>query len=474
MKLFGILTLAALLLPTAASAVTPIPAAAAADSIPRQWTYAPQFDQTLPVEDSWWQLFGNKELSDLIELAERNNYNVRMALRRIDIAQNALKAARSPLYPTVDLSAGWTATQQSGRTTKHIMKTEAMNYFQLVASMQWEIDVFGRVKAQEKLQKASLEVSRADRDAVLVSVAASVAKAYFQLRVAQAELQVARTHIESQEKIEHITEVREETGLASGLDVSQAKQVMLQTRAMIPQLEQTIRSSINALAMLTGRYPDDLAYLLKGNTALPELSKVTPVGIPADLLRRRPDIVQTEKMLAEYAAQVGIAEKDFLPTLSLSASAGTAAHNPLRLFTGRSYTWEIAPQISWTAFDGMARKYRTNEAKLQLEAGVDNYNMVVLTAYQEVENAMAIYSSALEAIDIDTKLLEQANETMRLSLDLYKQGLTDFSNVADAQISTLTARNRQLSDQGEALAALVTLYQALGGGWGYDSSSTSK
>lgn len=448
-----------------ASAASDLQSVAAVDSLPATWIPRAPFDQTLPVDDTWWKLFNDPQLTMLIEVGEKNNYDVAAAVKRIKIAQNALDAVRSSYYPTLSASAGWNVERGSGRTTAHRVESSTLTYFNAGVSMQWEIDLFGRVQEQARAQRAAVGVSRADYDATMVALAANIAKTYINLRMYQQQLEAATKHMESQQHIVDITEIRRDTGLASGLDVAQAKQVLLSTKATISTLQAGIRTSLNALCVLTGRYPGQLESSILTPAPLPNVLNVAPVGLPADILRRRPDVVEAELQLSQYAAQVGIARKDFLPAVSLTAEAGTQSHSLKHMFGSGSYFWNVAPQISWTIFDGLARNYRTTEAKLQLEAAVDNYNMVLLTAFQEVENAMSSYSCALETMASDKELLDQANQTLKLSLDLYKQGLTDFSNVASAQITILESRNQLIASQANALTALVTLYQALGGGW---------
>lgn len=436
-----------------------------ADSLPGQWIPQRLFDQTLPAEDEWWDALNDPILTQLIKKGQENNYNVLEAMRRIRIAANTYKSATAGYFPSLNLAAGWNAQRESGKTSKKYMETATADYFSLGLSMQWEIDVFGRIYTQRKADKAALDVSRADYDATMVSLASNIGKAYVNLRVAQERLKVAEAHISSQEHVAKITEVRKETGLASGLDVSQAQQVLLSTKASIPTLRSSITAAINSLAVLTGQFPQQISEMLLPGAPLPNTSRIVPVGIPADMLRRRPDVAAAEYELSEYAAQIGIAKKDWLPTLSLSATAGTDAHRFDNLFSGHSFGWSVAPQLSWTIFDGLARNYKINDAKLQLEAGIDNYNIVILTAYQEVENAMANYAAAIDAVDLDQAVVKQCDKTLSLSLDLYKQGLTSFTDVANAQISSLEAQTSLLEARGTVLTSLITLYQALGGGY---------
>ncbi|MDE5870332.1 MAG: TolC family protein, partial [Muribaculaceae bacterium] len=189
------------------------------------------------------------------------------------------------------------------------------------------------------------------------------------------------------------------------------------------------------------------------------------LGVPADLLRRRPDIIQAEYQLAQYAAQVGIAKKDFLPTLSISGSIGTQAHDAGNLFGDHSMYWEVSPTLSWTLFDGLARNYRTAEARAQLEAAVDSYNYTVMNAVIEVYNATTTFRSTMKAIELTDDVIANSKQSLELAMDRYKKGLSPFNNVVDAQISYLSNQDSRISAQGKALIAVVNLYEALGGGW---------
>ena len=435
------------------------------DSVPESWQMTPQTVQTLPTDDAWWKTFNDPILDNLIQKAQDNNYNVAAALKRIEMARQELNAARSGYFPTIGLNAGWTRQQEAGAMNSPVVPSHATSYFSLGAQMNWEIDVFGRIHEQAKAKKAAINVSRADYDAVMVSLAANVATAYMELRTAQKELAVAKAHIASQEKIENMTEARFEAQLADMLDVTNAKIVLYNTQSSIPGLQSQIKTLINTISILVGEYPQALATELAIPRDMPEFKHIIAAGVPADLLRRRPDIVEAEMTLGEYAAMVGVAKKDFLPTLSITGSIGTYAHKFDDLFGDHSLSYSIAPQLSWTLFDGLARNYRTAEAKLQMEAAVDSYNLTVMNAVEEVDNALVKYDSALQSVELQKKVVEESEKSLKLSVDLYKSGLTDFVNVVNAQTSWLESQNYLVSLEGEALTALISIYQALGGGW---------
>lgn len=443
------------------SAQTPIQA----DDMPRQWQYTEMYDQTMPTSDTWWKEFGDPVLDSLITVGVNNNYDVLTAGRRIDMARQALRQTKSAYYPTFTANGGWTANRASGVTTKHHADATTMSYFDLGVDMNWQIDVFGKITARAKESKAQFEATSAEYSAMMVTVSAKIATAYMQLRTLQTEVEVLNKHIAQQKRVADITNARHEAGLASMLDVSQALTTYYSTKAAMLQLNTNITTTINAIAVLTGTFPDDITPILSRPMPMPAYQKIVAVGMPMDLLRRRPDVAEAEYTLAGYAAALGVAKKDFLPTLSLSGSIGTSARDASDMFGKQSYTYTVAPTLSWTIFDGMSRNAAVASARRQMETGIDNYNNTVLTAVQEVDNAMATYYNNVNYIDMLDQVVEQAEKSFDLSIDLYKQGLTDFINVSNSQISYLTYSNELVEAKGQALSALVNLYQALGGGW---------
>ena len=433
--------------------------------LPERWQLEQQNFQTLPCEDAWWTTFNDPILTELIRKAVENNYNVASAIKRIEIASKEIGIAKSGYYPNISVSGGWNKDLESAKLYSYDSDRIRSSYFNLGASMSWEIDVFGRVYAGVKEKKAAYNVARADYDAVMVSLCASVATAYMQLRTYEEEISVAQEHILSQKEVCRITESRFNAQLGNMLDVTQARVVLYETEATLPTLEANVRTMKNSLALLVGEYPGAIDELLGNEAGLPQYQQTVDIGLPVELLRRRPDIVEAEMELAEYAAAVGVAKKDFLPTLSFTGSIGTSAHSGGGLFSKKSFTYSIAPQLSWTVFEGLSRNYALSESKLQLEAAIDSYNLTVMTAVEEVDNALISYAGLLNAIELQKRVVEESKKSLDLSFELYRSGLTIFTNVADSQISWLTNQNTLTEMQGEALAALVTIYKSLGGGW---------
>lgn len=436
-----------------------------ADDMPSRWAYTTDFDQTVPTDDAWWRSFGDAMLDSLIAIGIDRNYDIAMAARRIEIARQGVRRAQAAYYPSVTANAGWTRERSSGAVVSPEIDASTSSYFGLGIDMNWEIDLFGKITARTRQEKASFKASRAQYAAMTVSITSKIASAYMRLRTLQGEKAVLQEHISSQKRVVEITEARFEAGISSMLDVAQAKTTYLSTEASITTLNTDIATAIYTIGVLTGMFPEHIHAMLDTPRELPDFHQIVAVGVPMELLRRRPDVVEAEYALAADAAALGIAKKDFLPTLSIAGSIGTQAHDAGDLFSDRSFTYSIAPTLSWTVFDGMARKAAVVSAREQMQVGIDNYNLTLLTAVQEVDNAMSQYVNSLHYIDLIEQVVEQAQKSFELSIDLYKKGLSSFINVSDAQIARLQYADELVSARGAALSALINLYQALGGGW---------
>jgi NodT family efflux transporter outer membrane factor (OMF) lipoprotein len=235
--------------------------------------------------------------------------------------------------------------------------------------------------------------------------------------------------------------------------------------AQVPAMQATIESYRNAMAVLLGTYPQELAGWLQEGYALPEYIAPITVGVPAELIRRRPDIRAAEREIDANAALLGATRRDWFPEIMLAGSIGFASEELVHLPRSRSLTWEIAPTITWNIFSGGESVNATREARATLDQSIISYNSTLLNAIQEVESAMAQYKSSVEQIVTLREAVNQNNETLTLSLELYKQGLTEFQNVLDAQRTLLTYQNYLVQARGSSLIYLVQLYEALGGGW---------
>ena len=433
--------------------------------LPDRWSNAGYFNQTLPVDDEWWLNFNDPVLDSLITVASSNNYSVLAAMENIKKARAAWRVAQSNLMPQFDLGLGWQRAKTSGNIASTLYSEAWEGEFSTTVSMQWQADVFGAIYMRSKAQKKLFMATEEEYSAVMVSLVANVATTYFSLRQSLAEMWVLRENVASQHEILNITIARYNSGLASKLDVSQARSVYQSTLAQIPAMQATIDSYRNAMAVLLGTFPQELDGWLHEGYALPTYIAPVGVGIPAELLLRRPDLRAAERQIEANAALLGATKRDWFPQLLIGGSIGFQSGELKSLFHSRSLTWEIAPTIKWNIFGGGDRVNATREARATLDASILTFNEKMLTALQEVESAMSQYENSITQIVALREAVNQNEETLTLSLELYKQGLTPFQNVLDAQRSLLTYQNYLVQAQGGSLIYLVQLYEALGGGW---------
>lgn len=412
-------------------------------------------------DESWWNRFNDPVLDTLIYMGQNNNLNLAQAMRRLEMSRQQIREAKSGYYPQLSASFGWDRQHTSGYTSSIASKGITTSAFSLGVDMSWEIDLFGRINKKVKEQEGAYKASREEYDWMCVTISAEIASYYMSLRTLQQEVNVTREHILQQEKVLKITEARFEAGLASMLDVAQAKTVYYSTQSSIITLQTQVQTAINSIAVLTGVYPESVRDLLEPAAELPSAEWVMDVTINPEQLRNRPDVREAEFSVEEYAAALGVEKKQWLPSLAVSASVGTQFWHIKDMFKKDSYAYSVAPQLSWTIFDGFMRESSIVSAKEQLMAAVDAYNLALLTAVQEADNALVTYRQALQYEKEIAVVLENAQLAYNLALDRYKQGLDAFINVSNAQISVLEYANELVVARGNVLSALVSLQKSL-------------
>lgn len=434
-------------------------------NIPQSWGADEIFNLSAPSDDAWWQIFGDAHLDSLIEEASRSNFSLIASLENIRAAKAQWRQAQALMYPSLDLDAGW----QRGRTSGNIKSSGDekiySGYFDAAANVSWQVDIFGAIYKRSQSEKALYNVSREEYRALLVSLYANVATGYFSLLQSLAQLEVLKQSAASQHEIMNIVEVRYNSGLASKLDLAQARSVYYSTLASIPSTEGAIEQYRNSLAVLLGRYPQEFIGWPSEIAPLPHIADPIAIGVPAALLRRRPDIRAAEERISAESHLLGASKRDWLPSFFLNGSIGFSSSELKHLAREHSMTWQITPSLSFNIFDGGKSSNATRQARANLEQSIAEFNSTLLSAMQEVESAMSAYRSSIKQIAALRQTVNQYDETLRLSLDLYKQGLTPFQNVLDAQRTLLSYRNNLVEARGSSLKALIQLYEALGGGW---------
>lgn len=418
--------------------------------------------QQLPSNDTWWQLFGDSTLTALIEKAIATNYDLSNAVKNIELAKSRLRISKSAYYPEISVSADYSPEKSS----LGIDRSDSYSRIgQAGLSMSWEIDVFGNIRKNVKSQKQYYLASQEDYRGVMVSLTAQLATAYIQLRTYQEQLEVARHNLKSQEEILQLNETKLQVGLASKLTVAQARGLWLQTQATIPGIEAAIYSQANSIVVLTGEYSTTLRDSLLQISPLPSSPGFPVAGIPADLIRRRPDLRAAERTMDALAAAAGASRADWWPKFYVTGSLGYGSEYFKKMFKKENLAWQISPAVKWTIFSGRELVETARSAQLQLEQGINDYNNTLFTALQEVDDAMIAYNRSLQQLDADRQALEQIKITLDYAIDLYQKGLTDYQSVLDSQRNVFSYENTLVSSKSSVLLYMIQLYKALGGGW---------
>jgi NodT family efflux transporter outer membrane factor (OMF) lipoprotein len=402
----------------------------------------------------WWDRFNDPLLSRLIGDATASNLDLAVASTRLVQARESLVQARAGLVPEAGASASVGRTFGSG---------DNHTTFSVGADASWEVDLFGRIRRGIEAAGADAESVYYDREALRVAIAAELATNYIQARLLQERLALAREDLAIAEDNLQIAQWRVQAGLASSLDSEQARAARAQAAAAIPSLEQNFASATYRIAVLTGRAPGTLTAELGEAKPVPRGPHDVAAGIPADTLRQRPDVRSSERALAAATARIGVAEAQLYPALRLSGNIGTSAFSLGGLFN--SVTGGILGGLTQTLFDGGRLRSQFRAQRAATEGALATYRQSVLTALEDVENALAALNAARQRQVEFTIALDAANNSAILSRIQYRSGLTSFDQLLDAERSLVSARDGLASSRADESLALVQLYRALGGGW---------
>jgi NodT family efflux transporter outer membrane factor (OMF) lipoprotein len=413
----------------------------------------------------WWQVFNDPVLNDLIETAYRQNLSLRVAGARILEARARRGIAVGNTFPQLQEAFGsynrFKLSNQVANPPPEIWFPEWETGF----NASWELDIWGRFRRAVEAEDAALEASVANYDDVLVILLADVAANYVQMRIFQEQLNFARENVRIQEQSLKIVVERERLGAVTKRDVHQATAVLEQTRTLIPLSEAGARVAANRLCVLLGIPPEDLQRKL-GAAPIPTAPPEVVIGIPADLVRRRPDVVRAERELASQSARIGVAESDFYPHISLNGTIGVQAKHFGDLFhTPGSMIGAVGPSFRWDIlnYGRLLNNVRVEDARFQQL--LFTYQNRVLQAGQEAEDGIINYLKSQEATRHVEASIRSALATLDIVYEQYRQGAVDYIVVYVFQ-SDLTRRQNELAaSRGSIALSLISLYRALGGGW---------
>ena len=422
---------------------------------------------------TWWHTLGDPTLDSLVQRAEGSNLTLREAAERVQEARGLLGFARGQQMPEVGLGGAaqrfkGSDNSQLGQIAPNGLQTT--NLFDLGFGASWEIDVFGRVRRTVESADATYEASIEDYRDVLVSLFAEVARSYIDLRTNQARLRSAEKNVKSQQASLGLAQDMFSDGATSALDVAQAKSNLNTSEASIPRLQIAVHLALNRLAVLLGQTPGSLNSELVNPEPIPTPPQNVAAGIPAEMLRQRPDVRQAERLLAAQTARIGIATAELYPQFSLTGFFGFEATGIGSLFDASSKAWGVSLPVRWRLFDGGRIRSVIDVEDARTKQQLARYELSVLVAYEEVENALVAY--ALE--QYSARSLQQAADASGTAVDLvelqYRSGLTNFQNLLDMQRFLFRQEDELAVSEGQVIQNLISLYSALGGGWEVDAS----
>jgi len=434
-------------------------------------------EKTRPKRDrlaKWWQVFDDPVLSRLEKKSVKGNLDLKTALSRIRQARLKRGIDRSTLFPALN-AEGQAQRQQTSESMSSISGGEVQNYYISQFDSSWELDLFGGIRRSVQAAQAELEASQADMNDVLISLMAEVALNYIEAQTYQHRLEITRSNIKTQKKTYKLNKSRYQAGIIDELAVQQSLRNLERTRSQIPRLKSGLRQAQNRLAVLLGQKPGSVEDDIYSGKPIPEVPAEVAVGIPAEVMRRRPDIRRAERRLAAQTARIGVATAELYPKFHLFGTIGLEALElENKFFDAQSQFWNIGPGISWKIFQGGALRLNIELQSEKQKQALIHYKSTVLKAQEEVENALTAYAKEQIRHQSLKRSVAAAKRTEFLAKDRYKAGLVDFYNVLDAQRSLLELQDELTQSKGEVVADLVRLYKALGGGWGYNDILSDK
>ena len=435
---------------------------------PVPWQTANPLD-SLP-KNAWWTVFGDSELDQYEDRAMASNQTLQAATARLAEARAFARVTSSGLFPELD--AGVNGQRQrlsanrpiNGSTITPGVVTQ--NVFNIPFTLNYEVDLFGRVRRSLEAANASLQASAADRENVRLMVSSELAADYFQLRELDAEIGVVQKAVDFEKKGLDLVEKRHEGGAVSGLDVAQQQTVLDSSYTQLALLQQQRGQFQHALAALQGlAAPEFTAPVRPLNMQPPAV----PVGLPSELLQRRPDVAVAERQVASANAQIGVAKAAFYPSIFLSGGAGFQSSDLVKLLDGPSAIWSLGLSTLEPVIAGGRNRARLEALKASYNEDVANYRETVLTAFQQVEDALSGLNALSAASESQLRAVSDADRTLNLANARYTGGLVTYLDVITAQEQMLTNERLATQIQGQRLVTEVLLVKALGGGW--DSSS---
>jgi multidrug efflux system outer membrane protein len=441
-------------------------------AVPEQWTEAAGTTGSQP--DKWWKTFNDPVLDKLIGDAITSNLDLKLALERVKDARALRSATIAAGLPSLDAKSN--VSRRFNNTSSPASQTgtpsvgggfgignQFINIFQMGFDAQWELDFFGGVRRAVEAADATIDVEVENSRDVLVTLLGEVARNYIELRANQRLAAITRENLQAQQQTLELTQIRQQTGLASMLDVTQAQAQAAATEAQLPNHEALAKQSIHALSVLLGKEPGALTAVLEQQSSIPTTAK--PItNLPSELLQRRPDIRRAERQLAVANASVGVATAELYPKINLAAFIGLQ-NTTITDFTPLGKSWSAAGSLAMPIFNWGKLNANIESKKAQYEQTFLTYRSTVLSAFKEVEDALVAYRKEQERHKALEKAVAANQLAVQLASERYRKGLTAFLDVLTSQSALYQAQSSLVSSESLLSSNLIALYKALGGGW---------
>lgn len=439
---------------------TPVAPAPPAYKEMGNWKTAQPSDQKLG--GNWWEIFNDPQLNALEQQINVSNQNLKIAVAQYEESRAAVRYARADYYPTVSTNPSATRERYSVNRPLSVGSGKTFNDFVLPVDLSYQVNAWGRVSKNVESYREQAQASAADLAVVNLTLHADLAVDYFAARTLDAEEKLLRDTVAQYEQALQLNETRYQGGVASEVDVEQARTILETTRAQLVDVGVARNQYEHAVAVLIGKPPADFT--------LPPLPLTTPppsipVGVPSDLLERRPDIAAAERRVASANAQVGLAKTAYYPLINLFASGGLESGTITTLAQGPSALWSVGASALFTVFDGGKRRATNDQAKSAYDASVASYRETVLTSFQQVEDNLAALRILEQEATVQANAVQAAQRSLDLSNTRYDGGVTNYLEVITAQNAALSDEVTAVNILGRRMANAVLLIEALGGGW---------
>jgi NodT family efflux transporter outer membrane factor (OMF) lipoprotein len=431
--------------------------------VPASYRYGGRRPDAAPPALDWWSGFRSRELTRLMEAAQTDNLDIAAAVARIAQADAQVRVSGSPLLPTTDLDASVTRSRSSTNSATFVRSSPQSTIYNASLTASYEIDFWGKNRAALASSEQNAIASRFDRDVVALSTMASVANTYFLILDTQDRLRIARENLAAANRVLTLIRERFLAGTASQLDVAQQQSLAATQRAAIPPLEITLRQSIAALAVLTGRAPENFSVRGGGMAAI-RPPAVTP-GLPSELLIQRPDIRSAEAQLSAANFNVESARAAFFPSIQITAQGGFQSAALATLFGPGAWFYTAAASLAQPVFDGFLRLGQLEIAQGRQQELVQNYRKAVLSAFSDVEQALIAVEQQTTRERLQAEVVRAAREAFTLSEQRLREGTVDLVTVLNTEQTLFQAQDTLAQVRFARFQAIVSLFQALGGGW---------